>query len=140
MDKLFWEGSGAVFSNNIFYTASSIAMLSDKKPDNRTRFYNNCFYPSAAFAMLNWGSAVYSDNFYGDPLFINPVAGSGFKTAEGYGIKPGSPCQKGGKLIGSNGGADFSGNILPADKPDVGAFQSAIILKAGSTLAKKGGQ
>lgn len=134
--KLFWEGSGAIFSNNIFYAEAAVSRLSDKTPDERTRFYNNCFYPSSAFEALDWGRSVRGNNFYDNPLFISPAQGAGFKIAEGYGIQPGSPCRRKGTLIGNNGGFDFSGNVLPAGNPDVGAFQFFVISKAGSTLKK----
>ncbi|MCD2421889.1 right-handed parallel beta-helix repeat-containing protein [Niabella pedocola] len=135
VDKLFWEGSGAVFSNNIFYTTSTIAMLADKLPDARAHFNNNCFYPETVFAALNWGEAVRNSNFFEDPLLVNPLPGSGLETARGYTISAASPCRNAGMIIKNNGGADFLGTALPAGKPDVGAFQY-IISGAGSSLKK----
>ncbi|WP_018629058.1 right-handed parallel beta-helix repeat-containing protein [Niabella aurantiaca] len=136
VDKMFWEGSGAIFSNNIFYTESTIAMLADKIPDTRARFHNNCFYPQATFAALEWGKAVRSDNFYEDPLFVDPAPGAGFEKAKGFGILPSSSCRNAGMFIKNNGGVDFSGNGLPAGNPDVGAFQYVIVSGAGSSLKK----
>lgn len=136
VEMLFWEGSGAEFSNNIFYTTAAINTLADKTPDNRTRFSNNCFYPSATFATLDWGTSLRSNNFYNDPLFVNPAGGSRLKAAGGYSISAASPCRNAGMIIGNNGGKDFSGNNLPAGNPDVGAFQYAVMLQAGSSLAK----
>lgn len=137
VDKLFWEGSGAVFSNNIFYTSSAITLLADKIPDTRARFNNNCFYPESVFSVLNWGEAVRNNNFYGDPLFVNPVPGTGLEAARGYSLGAASPCRNAGLMIENNGGSDFSGNHLPAGKPDVGAFQY-VISGAGSSLKKAG--
>ncbi|WP_447640949.1 MULTISPECIES: right-handed parallel beta-helix repeat-containing protein [Chitinophagaceae] len=123
VDKLFWKGVGARFSNNIFYVASSINRLSDIVPDGRAQFDNNCFYPSVAFSSLNWGTAVQAHNFYENPQFIHPIAGTGLGAALGYGIRATSPCRNAGTNINDNGRIDFAGNKLPNDKPNVGAFQ-----------------
>lgn len=136
VDKLFWEGSGAVFSNNIFYTESAINKFSDKTPDSRTRFVNNCFYPETAFGNLIWGSAERNNNFYGNPLFKNPVLGSGRSSASGYSISVNSPCRGAGIAIPNNGGKDFLGTALPGVNPDVGAFQYSASGTAGSFLKK----
>lgn len=136
VNKLFWKGAGAEFSNNIFYTASTINQLTDVTLDGKARFYNNCFYPSAAFVQLNWGDAIRNNNIYDNPLFVNPTTGSGFKVAGGYSISADSPCRDAGIAIRNNGGKDFSGNKLPASNPDIGAFQYAVVSQAGSSLLK----
>ncbi|WP_460685161.1 right-handed parallel beta-helix repeat-containing protein [Niabella aquatica] len=136
VEMLFWEGSGAEFSNNIFYTTAAINKLADITPDSRARFYNNCFYPAATFTALDWGTSLRNNNFYNNPLFENPAPGLGLKAAYGYRIGEASPCRNAGIFIRNNGGKDFSGNSLPAGNPDVGAFQYAVISQAGSSLAK----
>lgn len=76
-----------------------------------------------------------SNNFYTDPAFLNPAAGTGFDVAKGYDVDPNSPVRNAGILIEGNGGKDFVGNVLPAGNPDVGAFQHTVISQAGSSLA-----
>ncbi|MEC5146992.1 DNRLRE domain-containing protein [Chitinophaga sp. 212800010-3] len=131
-------GSGqpvATFSNNIFYTTSTVSNASNITPVASMKFYNNCLYPSATFSSLNWGAAVRSNNFYANPYFINPASGTGVGVANGYNIADTSRCRNAGIVMSNNGGIDFSGNTLPASSPDVGAFQHAVISQAGSTLA-----
>lgn len=122
VDRLFWKGVGATFSNNIFYVASGINRLSDVVPDGRARFYNNCFYPAAIFSSLNWGTAARENNFYAPPQFVHPTAGIGLEAALGFGIGAESLCRNAGIYIQNNGGVDFSGNELSIGKPNVGAF------------------
>ena len=133
---LFWKGAGALFSNNIFFTESTIDRLADVTLDERARFYNNCFYPASAFSGLDWGQAVRKDNFYTDPQFLNPISGKGFEAPQGFGIKESSPCRNAGITIDNNGGRDFAGSPLPKGLPDVGAFQYTVISQAGSSLNK----
>ncbi|ANH80966.1 hypothetical protein A8C56_08210 [Niabella ginsenosidivorans] len=137
VNMLFWEGTGALFANNIFYTEAAISRLASVTPDARARFSNNCFYPAAVFSLLNWGTSVRSNNFYDNPLFVNPGSGPGFEAAGGYILRSGSPCRNAGIFIRNNGGTDFSGNHLPEDNPDVGAFQHTVRSGAGSSLGKK---
>lgn len=132
------ESSGkpyATFSNNIFYTTSTINSLSTQ-PDTGLRFNNNCLYPASTFTALNWGTTVLSNNFYKDPLFVNPVGGNGLDAAKGYQVRKGSPVLNAGIFIRNNGGKDFSGNALSSGNPDVGAFQHVVIANAGSSLIK----
>lgn len=137
VNKLFWEGSGAQFSNNIFYVTSTIDKLCDKTPDDRTRYHNNCFYPEATFKSLEWGSAFLSKNIYLNPLFLSSNAsGNGFAATNGLMIQQNSPCRNAGILISNNGGKDFWGSKLPLSNPDIGAFQYADIYSAGSSLSK----
>ncbi len=119
---LYGTPSGT-FSNNIFYSSSTIASLSNTVVSKSVLFNNNCFYPSATFSALNWGTSVLNNNFYTDPSFVNPVSGTGFDVAKGYNVKASSVCLNAGIYIGDNGGKDFSGNPLPTNNPDVGAFQ-----------------
>jgi hypothetical protein len=136
VSKIFWKSCIGEFSNNIFYAASGVSALCDVAPTNKGKFYNNCFYPSATFSSLNWGKAERSNNFYDNPMFVNPISGKGFDVAGGYNIAPNSPCVKTGRVINNNGGKDFAGNPLPTSNPDVGAFQHAVIAQAGSSLTK----
>lgn len=124
----------ATFSNNIFYTNSTISSLSTQ-PDNGLRFNNNCLYPSNTFTALNWGTTIRNNNFYTDPEFINPVGGNGLDAAKSYDVSTDSPVRNAGIFIYNNGGKDFSGNALPFGNPDVGAFQHAVIANSGSSLA-----
>ncbi|MBV8326416.1 right-handed parallel beta-helix repeat-containing protein [Chryseobacterium sp.] len=69
-DKLLWEGSGVEFKNNIFYTVSTINILSDKEITEKARFNNNVFYPESVFSSLNWGTSIQVGNrFYKKPDF-----------------------------------------------------------------------
>ncbi|HEY9258002.1 DUF7594 domain-containing protein [Chitinophaga sp.] len=132
-----YNGSGAAvatFSNNIIYTTSTIGNVSNVTMGTGMKFYNNCLYPSGIFSAANWGTAVFSNNFYNNPAFINPATGNGFSVAAGYDVADTSRCRNGGTVISSNGGVDFAGNALPTSNPDVGAFQHAIVSQAGSSL------
>lgn len=125
----------ATFSNNIFYTTSTISSLSTQA-DSGIQFYNNFLYPNNVFSAFNWGTTMRSNNFYDDPQFVNPVGGNGLEAAAGFNISASSLAHSAGIFIENNGGQDFSGNPLPAGNPDVGAFQREVIENAGSTLAK----
>ncbi|NIG53855.1 DNRLRE domain-containing protein [Chitinophaga sp. Cy-1792] len=132
-----YNGSGAAtanFSNNIIYTTSTIGNFSNVAMTNTMQFNNNCLYPSGVFSGASYGTAVLSNNFYDNPLFTNPATGNGFSVASGYNVADTSRCRNAGILISSNGGVDFAGNTLPAGNPDVGAFQHAVIVQAGSSL------
>ncbi len=124
----------ANFSNNIFYTTSTINNLSTQA-DNGLKFNNNCLFPSSTFTALNWGTTVRSNNFYEDPAFVSPIGGNGLDAAKGYDVGSGSPVVNAGVFIHNNGGQDFAGSTLPLGNPDVGAFQHAVIANAGSSLA-----
>lgn len=138
IDKIFWEGAGAAFSNNIFYTTSTINKLCDKTLDAKAVFTNNSFYPEHTFTSLNWGTAVLNNNIYSNPLLTNlGNYGIGFKTTNGLMIQSNSPCRNKGIVIPNNGGKDFLGNSLPSGVPDIGAFQYAVINGAGSSHSKK---
>ncbi|MFB6454736.1 DNRLRE domain-containing protein [Chitinophaga sp. Hz27] len=132
-----YNGSGAAtanFSNNIIYTTSTIGNLSNVALTNTMQFNNNCLYPSNVFSGASYGTAILSNNFYDNPLFVNPATGTGFNVAAGYNVADTSRCRNAGLLISNNGGVDFAGNPLPGSNPDVGAFQHAIISQAGSSL------
>ncbi|MET3876918.1 DNRLRE domain-containing protein [Chitinophaga sp. OAE865] len=125
----------ATFSNNIIYTTSTIGNISNVTLDTDMKFYNNCLYPSSVFSKASWGTAVLTNNFHDNPLFLNPASGTGFSVANGYNVSDTSRCRNNGILVSNNGGQDFAGNALPGSNPDVGAFQHAIVSQAGSTLA-----
>lgn len=124
----------ATFSNNIFYTTSTISSLSTQA-DNGLKFNNNCLFPSSTFTSLNWGTTVRNNNFYEDPVFVNPIGGNGLDAAKGYDVGSSSAALNAGVFISNNGGEDFAGNALPLGNPDVGAFQHAVVANAGSSLA-----
>jgi Tfp pilus assembly major pilin PilA len=84
---------------------------------------------------LNWGTTVRNNNFYEDPVFVNPIGGNGLDAAKGYDVGSGSAALNAGVFISNNGGEDFAGNALPLGNPDVGAFQHAVVANAGSSLA-----
>lgn len=135
---IFYNSPYGVYSNNIFYAAPTATnlRLSDQGLTTHARFNNNNFYPHNVFTAFNWGTSQLSNNFYSDPSFVNPVAGNGFSTANGYNVSVNSASRNAGVFISNNGGKDFSGNALPGTgNPDVGAFQHAVISQAGSTLA-----
>ena len=136
IDKIFWEGAGAEFSNNIFYTTSTINKICDKVLDTRAVFNNNSFYPETTFKTLNWGTAILNNNIYTNPQLMNPtVYSNGFNAVSNFMISNSSPCRNTGVQIINNGGKDFLGKVLPNGNPDIGAFQYTMAA-AGSSLNK----
>lgn len=85
VDKLFWEGSGAEFKNNIFYTDSTVSKISDKEVTDKARFYDNSFYPANTFSALNWGTSVQRGNrFYKNSDFQDPLLKNGCSVTETF--------------------------------------------------------
>jgi len=82
-------------------------------------FEGNCFAGNRGKTF-----PVDSKAIVGDPEFVGPSgAVEGLKAAEGYRLRPGSPCTQSGVPVPDNGGHDFAGNPVPAQAPDRGAFQ-----------------
>jgi hypothetical protein len=59
------------------------------------------------------------------PALLKPGSGgNGFDSLSGYKLRDASACRL-GKIISDNGGRDFFGNSVPADRPPcIGAAQS----------------
>ncbi|WP_293880777.1 MULTISPECIES: hypothetical protein [unclassified Sphingobacterium] len=113
----------------------SVILIMLTQADNGLKFNNNCLFPSSTFTALNWGTTVRSNNFYEDPVFVNPIGRNGLDAAKGYDVGAGCHVVNAGVFINNNGGQDFAGSTLPSGNPDVGAFQHAFIANAGSSLA-----
>ncbi|HBW80540.1 MAG TPA: hypothetical protein DEF78_10305, partial [Sphingobacterium sp.] len=88
----------ATFSNNIFYTTSTISSLSTQA-DNGLKFNNNCLFPSSTFTSLNWGTTVRNNNFYEDPVFVNTIGGNGLDAAKGHDVGSSSAALNAGLFI-----------------------------------------
>ena len=121
--KLMWKGAGATFTNNIFYTESTVDKLCDVPLTSASRFYNNCFYPSSTFKKLNWNDAINQNNLYENPLFKKPNNNIGWSAALGFNLSDSSPCRSAGKWIKDNGGKDYEQKALNKKRKNIGAFQ-----------------
>jgi hypothetical protein len=102
------------WDNNIFYTTSK----ADAPYQTKARtFTNNCFF---GFTPKEPGTGAVMC----DPLLNNietAMTSHSIRNLEGFQLKPGSPCQGTGSVIPDNGGKDFWGKPVPADKMNIGA-------------------
>ncbi len=114
-----WDGGSArdtFFYNNIFYVDGRVTY--DWGKSQRTVFENNVFWgthaqlPSDASASTN------------QPALVNAGSGgNGFDSLAGYQLRDASACAP-GRIVPDNGGRDFFGKLVPADRPPcIGAAQ-----------------
>jgi hypothetical protein len=115
------------FFNNIIYNLSSASNGADYAFGSGTGIQtrsisNNLFYG-------NHHSTEPADPFklITNPNFVNPGSGSvGINTLNGYQIYTNSPAINSGKLISSNGGYDYFGNVVSSSSvPNRGVYQGA---------------
>ena len=82
----------------------------------RPTFDHNCFCGDI--------DAPDGNKVTGDPALLRPgTDADGMDTANAYRIGPDSACRDAGVEIDENGGRDFWGTPLYADKPDIGAHE-----------------
>ena len=134
--------------NNTIYVAPKqdlpLLLFTDWNGGNasNTFFYNNIFYVDGRVS-YDWGKSqnnVFENNvFWGNhhelpadphvitnqPALLKPGSGgNGFGSLSGYKLRDASACLP-GRIVPDNGGRDFFGNPVPADRPPcVGAAQS----------------
>lgn len=150
--RVFQFGGGAkntrVYHNTIYLgPKQNLPLLSfnewDKGNADGTRFENNIFI-AAGRASFEWGKSrntTFTHNvFFGNfseipagtgtvtnrpPLIDAGSGGDGFDSLGGYKLTADAPPLR-GHLVPDNGGRDFFGNPVPADRaPSIGAFQPA---------------
>ena len=107
-----WNGGSArdtFFYNNIFYVDGRVTYNWGKSQNNI--FENNFFFgnhhepPADAHAITN------------QPGLRRPGSGeNGFASLSGYELRDSSACLP-GRIVPDNGGRDFFGNPVPADRP-----------------------
>jgi len=141
LDLFLWEGGGkdwaenTTVSNNIFYadgTGRNAAGMKRKPVDDGTfitqpgvggatkiTFRNNLFFGSFKDVPAEWQALQL------DPLLNKPGSGGeGLDSLQGYQLRSGSKAAGAGVPIPDNGGRDFWGNPVPAEKkPTVGAHE-----------------
>ena len=115
-----WDGGSArdtFFYNNIFYVDGRVTY--DWGKSQNTVFEHNVFYGAPAQLPVD---ACPSTN---QPALAGPGrGGNGFSSLAGYQLRDTSSCAP-GKIIPDNGGRDFFGQPVPADRPPcVGAAQA----------------
>jgi hypothetical protein len=109
--------SNTFFYNNIFYVDGRVTYNLGKSQN--TVFENNVFFgnhgelPTDARATTN------------QPALVKPGSGgNGLDSLSGYKLRDASACVP-GRIVPDNGGRDFFGNPVPADRPPcIGAAQS----------------
>jgi len=152
------------FYNNTFYTTRQLDKVCwfadyNKRLGTLGSFKNNIFYILGSSSATDWELAflayTFEGNcFYGDdlkepddpakikdnPLLLAPgTGGIGIGTVDGYKLQESSPCLNAGVVIEDNGGKDYWGNPVPADrKPHIGAYNGAGIAVAGGVNVAKG--
>lgn len=112
-----WPDNNEVF-NNLFLAAGSPSTNNnvDRLDDlgnvlSHNLYYGNISVPGTDLAPLT-----------GNPLLVNP---GGLEPADTQ-LTPGSPALAAGLVIEDNGGRDFFGNPVPADRPpSIGAHEAA---------------
>lgn len=116
-----WNGypRDTFFCNNIFVCEDKLTY--DLGKAMNTAFANNLYW--GRHVGLPDGAPILKD-----PLLIKPVFVSvAMKELEIYGVRAGSPAIGAGKVIPQNGGRDFLGNPVPADRPPtIGAFEFCV--------------
>jgi len=122
--QVFCEGRTPLntrFENNIFYFEGK-GHWGDHAKGINTTFHNNLYF--------NIEPHVSEDSpVKGDPMFVSPgKAGTNIDMETmvsllGYQLKSGSPCIDAGAAIKAFGGRDLMGLAVPADGPDLGAFE-----------------
>jgi hypothetical protein len=107
---------GGVWQNNIFYTTVADDTPYAGGPLNRV-FSNNCYF---GFQPNKPGTSP----VLSDPMFVDAATAitvHALKGLEGFQLQPGSPCLGTGVAIPDNGGKNFWGQPLAADKANIGA-------------------
>lgn len=118
-DDFAAAGSDVIYTNNIFYNLGS-----GEYHAGNAQFINNCFYG-------NGTKPGGIGNIIADPQFQSPgngATGIDFTSTNRlseYWLSDTSPCINAGVVVSSNGGADFWGNELYYQKPDIGAQETA---------------
>lgn len=107
-----------LFANNIFYIEGEADWDNGKAIG--TVFDHNLYFGDLSNLPEDGGAVL------ADPQFVDPPrnAPSGIENLEGYRLRPGSPAAGAGRIIAENGGRDFSGKPVPADKRiGIGPFE-----------------
>jgi hypothetical protein len=141
------SSTAQIYNNTIYNTSATDVYL--QSGSARYAFTNNAFYSTApASAMATSSGITYQHNYYGglsptipssetapvtgDARFANPsvagpygtaTTGPALSTADAYEPTSGSALIDSGVTISGNGGADYAGDTLYNNAPDVGAFE-----------------
>ena len=116
-----WDGGSASdtrFLNNIFYVDGRVTY--DWGQATNTVFESNVFFGTHVGAPFDPGAIS------NRPPLPAPGTGSeGFASLNGYRLRPGAEFPR-GQIVPNNGGRDFFGNPVPADRaPRIGACEGS---------------
>lgn len=152
-----YASAGNEIYNNIFYIKSGLdpTIIKENSGNNHTyNFFNNIIYNLSSAnsgAKYSFGTTgqirnIKNNIFYGsqpsgepldsaklrsNPLFVNPGMGTiGLNAAlDGYKLQQNSPAIGSGRLVSSNGGLDFYGNVVSATSvPNRGVYAGQGVL------------